>query len=508
MPTNNRIVFVTGATGFVGRSLCLRLARSGWHVLALVRDPARARALLGEGPELVDSASGEAGLREALSRCQAVVHLAGAGLFDRRWSGARKAELRSSRVDLGRALVAAMAEATPRPRSLVSASAIGWYGDRGADPLDERSSAGTGFLAELCGEWERQAEAARNLGARVVSLRIGIVLGQGGGVLGKVERPFRLGLGGRLGSGRQWMSWIHLEDLLELLVRALEDERFDGPINATTSEPVTNAEFTRLLARELRRPAILPAPGFGLRLALGESASVLLGGQRVLPRRALELGFSFRFPDLPSALADLLRPREGIFIGPARDLPEAMGPARARARYLLEQNTLLAAPLDRVFDFFSRAGNLGALTPPGMEFRLRSPLPIEMRVDRRIDYTIRVARFPLAWRSRIAVWEPGARFVDEQERGPYACWWHEHAFEEQGGLTRMRDRVWFAPPGGPLAGLPQSLAIEPRLRAIFDYRARAIELRFGRPAPAQSANAPASRPVRVAHAGQARGSSR
>ncbi len=483
-------VLVSGATGFVGRQLCLRLAREGVRVIAWVRSPEQARGSLGQGPELLAVDAPQETLVAALERCDAVIHLAGAGIFDRRWSEARKRELRASRVDTTAKLVQALARCAHKP-ALVSASAVGWYGPRGDEALDEDSAPGADYLGGLCRDWEQSALAAREHGVRVAIARIGIVLGLGGGALERMLPPFRLGLGGPLGSGRQWMSWIHAEDLVELLVRAARDERFQGVFNAVAPTPATNRDFTRALARALRRPAFLPAPGFALRLALGEAANVLLTGQRVTPRRAREWGFEFRYPTLEVALEQLVGRASSVSIGPARDVPACDYLARSAPRYLLAQDTLVPAPLEEVFAFFSRSENLGAITPAAMSFRMLSPAGQPMHAGREIDYAIRVGPVPMRWRSRIEAFTNGEGFVDSQLRGPYANWWHEHRFERAAnGTTLMRDRVWYAPPLGPLGAIAQRLLVAPQLEAVFRYREHAIALRFGR--VAQTATAPAN----------------
>ncbi len=490
-------VLVTGATGFVGRQVCLRLAREGVRVIAWARSLEQARGSLGQGPELLSTDAAQRELVAALERCDAVIHLAGAGIFDRRWSAARKRELRASRVDTTNRLVEAIAQCRRKP-ALVSASAVGWYGPRGDEALDEDSAPGVDYLGGLCQAWERSALAARTHGVRVAIARIGIVLGLGGGALERMLPPFRLGLGGPLGSGRQWMSWIHAEDLVELLVRAARDERFQGVFNAVAPAPATNRDFTRALARALGRPAFLPAPGFALRLALGEAAGVLLTGQRVTPRRAREWGFEFRYPTLETALEQLVGQSASVSIGPARDAPSCDYLARSKPRYLLAQETLIPAPLEEVFEFFSRAENLGAITPAAMSFRMLAPAGQPMHTGREIDYAIKVGPVPMRWRSRIEDFAPGEGFVDSQLRGPYANWWHEHRFERAAdGSTLMRDRVWYAPPLGPLGAVAQRVLIAPQLDAIFRYREHAIALRFGRAtpsvAPATSSAAPSTR---------------
>jgi uncharacterized protein (TIGR01777 family) len=301
-------VFLTGATGFLGRALGARLRREGHAIVAWVRAAPRARAVLGPEVELVDGAGGDGALRAALARCDAVVNLAGEPVLAR-WTERRRAALRTSRVDLTARLAGALAGLDPRPRILVSGSAVGFYGDRGGERLTEASGAGTGFLPELCAAWEDAARRAEGAGLRVVVLRTGIVLGRKGGALAQMLPPFRLGLGGRIGTGAQFMPWIHLEDWVRAARFALADERARGPLNLTAPEPPTNREFTRVLAGVLGRPAFLPVPRLALRVLFGDAASILLESQRAEPARLRELGFTHTFPVLDAALRDLLGKR-------------------------------------------------------------------------------------------------------------------------------------------------------------------------------------------------------
>lgn len=294
-------VLVTGGTGFIGQALLPALQAAGHAVTVLSRDPQRAQ--VPEGVAVIGDLDGT-----GRAAPEAVVNLAGENLGAHRWNAVSKAEFRRSRIATTEALLQAFPRWAQPPRVLVSGSAIGWYGARGDETLDEDSAPGSGFAAELCRDWEAAAQRAENLGVRIACVRIGIVLGLPGGALGQMLPPFRLGLGGPLGDGRQWMSWIHRADLVALMLRLIEDETLRGPFNGTAPEPVRNADFARALGRALRRPALLPMPGLALRLIVGEMADeLLLQGQRVLPRRALEAGFSFRYRDLAAALAQVLR---------------------------------------------------------------------------------------------------------------------------------------------------------------------------------------------------------
>ncbi len=298
---------VSGATGLVGRALLQRLEAP----VVLTRSPARAATAL---PGVVArrwDPEAEPAPAAALAGADVVFHLAGEPIAAGRWTAARRRRIRDSRVLGTRHLVAGLAALERRPAVLVSASAVGYYGDRGDELLDERSAPGSGFLAEVCVEWEAAALGAAQLGIRVVCARLGVVLARGGGALAAMRTPFRLGLGGRLAGGRQWMSWVHLDDVVGMLLHAARSAAIQGAMNAVAPAPETNAEFTRALAAALRRPALLPVPARALRAALGDMAEVLTASQRVLPVVARDSGYPFAFPTLAPALAAALGEEAG-----------------------------------------------------------------------------------------------------------------------------------------------------------------------------------------------------
>lgn len=469
-------ILITGATGFVGRALVLRLLRDGHRVRALVRSPARACDVLGAEVELATS------IERAVEGCDAVIHLAGESVAGARWTAARKRVLRDSRVALTERLVAAIAAAARRPHVLVSASAVGYYGDRGDEWLDESSPPRDDFLGTMCQAWEAAATTAERHGVRVCCVRIGLVLGRGGGVLGSMLPLFRAGLGGPLGSGRQWFPWIHLHDLVELFTTAVADERYAGPVLGAAPGAITNREFARALGAAIGRWAVLPAPAFALRLALGEAATAVLAGQRVRPARALALGFVFRFPTIDAALDDLFHgPGDPAFEAAAAPPPSPYL-ARRGATRRLRQSADLAADAEDVFAFFCRAENLGIMTTTAAAMEIVTPRPIEVGEGRRIEYKLRVGPARLRWVTEFEAWSDGARFVDVQLRGPFATWWHEHRFERRpDGTTRMEDTVYYRVPFGPLGWIAERLFVRPKLREIFEFRAQAIRLRFGGP---------------------------
>jgi hypothetical protein len=291
-------IAVTGATGLVGSALVAALRAAGHRVDRLTRRPPTA----GTTDVAWDPARGRLDPR-ALEGTDAVVHLAGESIAARRWSAAVKERIRRSRVDGTRLLAETLGRLERRPRVLVSASAVGYYGDRGEAPLIEDSAPGAGFLADVCREWEAAADAARAAGIRVVHPRLGLVLAKHGGALPRMALPFRLGVGGVVGSGRQYWSWIELGDLVRAIELCLALDGLAGPVNAVAPAPATNREFTRVLGRVLGRPTLVPLPAFAVRLLLGEMGqALLLGSARALPQRLERAGFRFRHPGLESAL--------------------------------------------------------------------------------------------------------------------------------------------------------------------------------------------------------------
>jgi uncharacterized protein (TIGR01777 family) len=292
-------ILVSGSTGLIGTALLSALRTSGYEVTCLVRGAS------GKGQIGWDPARPLA--PESVSGFDAVVHLAGESIVGR-WTDAKKRRIRESRVQGTRNLAAALAAAPQRPQLLISASAIGYYGDRGEETLREDSSSGDGFLPEVCREWEEAAEPVAKAGIRCVQIRIGVVLSASGGALHAMLLPFRMGVGGKMGSGRQWMSWVHIDDLLAAVQHVIKCDMLRGPVNLVAPNPVRNAEFTKALASVLSRPAIFPMPAFAARLVFGQMGDeLLLASQRVEPAKLLTSGYFFKKSDLKTALEAILK---------------------------------------------------------------------------------------------------------------------------------------------------------------------------------------------------------
>jgi hypothetical protein len=455
-------ILLTGATGFIGKHLVRRLLIDGHEVAALSRDPVRASRRLPRPVALFgwDAASGPPPA-EALHGVEAIVHLAGESVADRRWSTAVKRRLVASRIRSTELLMQGVREMPgAKPKAVIASSGVGYYGDRADEVLHEDAAPGTDFLARLCVDWEAALAAGAPAETRTVSLRTGMVLGENGGALPRLIKVFRAGLGGRLASGRQWVSWIHIDDMTGLIVHALNAEGARGALNATAPEPVRNRDLTHELARALKRPALFPAPALALRIALGEFASSIIGGQRALPAAAQRTGFAFQYRGVRDALQPLCA-------------------HAAAGLHRFEAEQWLPPPPEEIFPFFTDAGNLEALTPPMLRFRLLGMSTPVIRTGTTIDYRLRVHGLPVRWRTLIESVEPPRRFTDLALKGPYAHWHHEHRFDPAAGGTLARDIVRYRFPLGPLGALVAGRMVRRDLRQIFAYRRRQLAAQFG-----------------------------
>ena len=303
-------ILILGGTGFIGRNVAINLSGDN-KVTVLTRDIEKAKNTLATGIDIIEANIMSPGTWQfEVGKHDVVINLIGEPMMGKRWSKERKTYLVKTRTVPTRLVIDAIEQATDKPKTFLSGSAIGYYGDRGSDTLDEQSMAGIGFSAELCDRWEEVANRAKRQGVRVINLRTSFVLGRDAASLKKLAAPYKACLGGPMGSGRQYMPWIHIDDYLNLISFAIENESINGPLNMSSSIPVTNKEFSKILGRTLRRPSLIPIPGAILKLLLGESSSLMLDSDRVIPKKAKDAGFEFKYESLSDALGETLRRAE------------------------------------------------------------------------------------------------------------------------------------------------------------------------------------------------------
>ncbi|HRK06846.1 MAG TPA: TIGR01777 family oxidoreductase [Pseudobdellovibrionaceae bacterium] len=451
-------VLLTGATGLIGQSVGRELARRGHQLVVLARGQIEnVRRTLPFPAEIFNWSHEEAVPLEALHQVDAVVHLAGEPVAEGNWTDAKKQRIRDTRILGTRALVNAISQSGGSVKCFVLGSAVGYYGDAGEAECHEGSPSGEDFLAQVCRDWEAELAPLR---CRKVAVRTGVVLSSRGGALAKMLPIYREGLGGRLGDGQSFFPWIHWRDEVGLLVWSLENASVDGVINAVAPTPTRQIEFHNELCRALDVRSGPPVPRFALKMAWGEMASVILASQRVVPRRAQELGYQFQFSSLSAALQDLLH-----------DL-------RGRTYEMFAEQWLPQAP-EEIFPFFCDEKNLETLTPPFLNFSVIGKSTPEIGQGTLIDYRLSLHGLPLKWRTRIEEWAPGVKFVDTQLRGPYSLWHHTHEFEPLAGGTLMRDRVLYRLPLGFMGDWGGGWKVARDVRQIFAYRRKKVDELMG-----------------------------
>lgn len=453
-------ILLTGATGFVGKELGKALIRKGHTLNILTRNAQRAQKELPFPATCIECDLNQEELPStALDGVEAVIHLAGESIAAKRWSYIQKKKILESRTVSTKKIAQAIVGQKPgKIKTAIFASAIGFYGSRGDEKLDETSRAGKGFLSEVCQKWEEAGQIMTLPQVRSVFVRIGIVLGYGGGMMEKVLPIFKNGVGGPLGNGQQWMSWIHLEDLVNIFVESLENEKISGPVNGVAPEPVTNKDFTKTLSKVVGRPALFPAPALVLKTALGEMSDLMLGSQKVYPQKIQSVSFSFKYPDLTSALS------------------EVCGEAQSEV-FVCQQ--WVPHKVDQVFGFFSEAKNLQEITPPWLEFKIKGMSTDSIQKDTHLDYQLKIHEIPVKWTTLITHWEPNKKFQDVQLKGPYDQWHHTHTFETLGDGTLVTDRVQYRVPLGFLGQAVGGFFVKRDIEKIFEYRKKKIESLLG-----------------------------
>lgn len=452
-------ILLSGGTGFLGSKLIELILKAGHDAVLLTRQSAD--SLKPNPCTIVNYPISTKEEKNRVLDCDVVINLAGESIFGPRWSDERKQKLISSRVNLTKDLVDLFREST-KLKAFISSSAIGFYGNRKSEVLSEESPIGEGFLAEVCKLWETEALKASRPGVHVTLLRTGIVLGRQQGALAELENLYQNKVGGPVGSGDQFMSWIHVEDWASAVMHCL-NEKIEGPVNLVAPEPVTNRSFSQIMAEMFRQKIQIPAPACALKIAMGEQASIVLEGQNVRPKKLLESRFKFQFPYLREALWDLFQyEKEGRIVYD-----------------FFQSSQWIPASIDNVFSFFSDEKNLEKMSPPQLKFRVLKKSTEKIGSGTLIDYKLKIRGIPANWQTLITSWNPPSSFSDFQKQGPYSYWHHTHSFQSLAGGTLMTDQVHYRLPLGWPGRLLSHWFVKGDLKKIFSFRRTKIHEVFG-----------------------------
>ncbi|MES2746114.1 MAG: TIGR01777 family oxidoreductase [Bdellovibrionota bacterium] len=457
-------ILVSGGTGFIGRHLCLELLKNGHDLTLVTRDKKKTRENWQLPTEFVEWDMEHKTAPSALdaNSFDAVVHLAGESIAGGRWTKKRKQRILDSRTKTTANLGDWLSRRHEIIPVVISASAVGYYSDKGEAILDESSPKGQGFLADVCEAWENSVKALP--AKREARLRFGVVIGQGGGFLKPLRLLTNYGLGEVIGSGKQKMSFVHRSDIIEVIGLALSDSRYAGPINLVAPQIVTQAEFQKTLSRLMHRPTLLRVPGALPKLAIGDMATLVLGSQHVVPRQLTKFGYTFLYPTLESALSEAL------------DLREKNG--KLLPCHRLENWQFVARPIEQIYPFFSAPENLEQITPPMLSFKIESITGKPVGEGTIINYKLKVHGLPMRWKTRITDWDMPTRFADNQEKGPYAIWYHTHSFYSVKGGTLMTDLVRYRLPLGFVGDTVALPLVKRDVNGIFSYRRLVIDKEF------------------------------
>lgn len=456
-------ILITGATGFVGSRLLETLFTKGYDdIRILTRNKKKA---LKNSPFPIEAFEWDlaAGIIEkgALTGVDAVFHLAGEGVAGGRWSESRKKKILDSRVDGTRLLIKAIQGELRPPKKFITASAIGIYGDRGEESLNAESTNGQGFLANVCKQWENIALNHGIVEMDSHALRVGIVLGKDGGALKKMLPPFKAGVAGRLGSGDQYMSWVHLDDLVGQFIFLMENKMKHKVYNGVSPRPVTNYIFTKILGRELRRPTLFPVPDFALKILFGEMSEILLASQKVIPTRLMEEGYDWKFRSVKEVFRDILKHDKN-------------------GDQVLKKYQWIKEDPGKVFIFFSDEKNLEKITPPYLNFKVLGKDTPTIQEGTLINYKLKVHGVSLGWTSKIHSFINQKQFIDEQVKGPYSKWVHTHDFYPTKSGTLISDEVVYRLPFGCIGQFFAGDFVRRDLRNIFNFRQKIIHQFFNR----------------------------
>ena len=476
-------ILITGATGFIGRSTVAYLQGNHHTITAYTRDVEKAKGILGHDVKLLQYGASSDEMESHISSSDIIINLAGTPIANARWSRKKKLSLWDSRVNTTKFIADQIKKSSNPPRVFISASAIGYYGDRGDSNLPESTGQGDGFLAGLCDAWEKAALTASSPSTRVCVLRLGVVLGREGGILSRLSPIFQCGLGLYPGNGAQFMSWIHIWDVVRIIKFCMEDDNIQGPINCVSPEQVTAKGFTKEMNRVTKCKTTSSIPRPLLTLLLGEAATVLTASQKVEPTKLMSSGFTFKHVDLAAALSAeyntsevsirKYRVNDSLFRNPPAYVMKS-------GQYQIQTKQTLNANIDEVFAFFGSPLNLGLTTPPWMNFKIVD-MPKTIKEGDEITYKIRALIFDFKWVAKIASWQPqNGLFIDRQKKGPYNMWWHEHHVADyKTTYSTMTDFVIYRMPFGFLGKIAHFLMVKHILTRIFKYRLWIMELRYG-----------------------------
>jgi len=454
-------ILITGGTGMIGKELGKTLSAQGHELIILTRNTEKAKAVL-PYPAKIMTYTNSAIPDEAFEGVEAIYNLAGENIGAKRWSSERKKKLHASRINMTQNLVKGVKRQLENNKKsltkFISVSAIGIYGDRHDELLTEESSSDNDFLAQICKDWEKESQILTQDNIQVINPRIGIVLSSQGGALQRLLPLFTSGIGSAVGSGKQWMSWIHIQDLVSLLVHLL-NSHIRGAVNAVAPHPVTNLEFSKTLAKKLNKPLFPKVPGLPLKLALGEISTLVLSSQRVSSQKIQNDGFIFEYPQLEAAIDKIT------------------GPMKNGEEEFFTEQWIPKKP-EEVFEFFSDEHNLEKITPSFLGFKVLQSSTDKIKENTIIDYRLSLYGIPVKWKTKIEEWKPPHQFVDNQLRGPYKSWKHTHELIPFAGGTLLRDRVLYKLPLGSIGKLVALRKVSSDVTKIFEFRREYIAREF------------------------------
>ncbi len=451
-------ILITGISGFVGKHLLRNLLLDGHEVVGLTRNAQKLKDI-GLPLEIFEWKNDFP--VDSLKGVDAVINLMGENLSAKRWSEDQKEKLYNSRVISTKKLVEAIDKNLSTPlKAFISVSAIGIYPVNKTENIDETfTDFPDSFLSNLCQKWESEALKIKKA-ERIVIPRLGVVLGRSEGMLSRLDPIFKFGMGGPIGLGKQSMSWIHVSDLVKIISHALTDKKIKGIINATAPNPTSNAQFTKAFSKALKLPALFPVPPLIIKLAFGEMSTIILDGQKIIPKKLLDINFSFDFPNIEKALND-------IYLNYSYE-----GKSFYRDEFVRYQYVKI--PVERLFPFFATPENLQKLTPDFLNFKILNSSDKSIKKGTEINYQITLKGFPMKWKTLITQWQENKQFADLQKSGPYRFWHHTHLFHPYKDGTIIEDRIVYRVPLGPLGELVKPMVLKD-IGKIFSYRKDVLE---------------------------------